>query len=109
MGMNQLTQITELLLQGRRLGMKTIRNGRKNPIPFLFSYYFSRKRNRNDRLENGNDIDNIGNIGNGTVGTESTDIGRKSKIHDGISGVWHNTHITVYFCIITLHITPFYY
>lgn len=34
--------------------MKTV------PLPFSFLYFFYRKRNRNDRPENSNDIDNIG-------------------------------------------------
>lgn len=35
-------------------------NGQKNPTIFIFIFFSSRKQNRNCRLENGNDIGNIG-------------------------------------------------
>lgn len=55
-------------------------NGWKNPIPFSFSYFFSRKQNQNGRSENGNDISNIGISETEPFRTEYTDIGWKSKI-----------------------------
>lgn len=57
-------------------------------MPFSFSVFFSKMGS-----ENSNDI---GNIGNGVVGTESTDIGQKSKVHVRMSGVWHSTYLTMH-------------
>lgn len=70
-------------------------NGQKNPTIFIFIFFL---------LENG-----IGIVDSKTVtisvilvhqkqdgGTEYTNIGRKSKSHVRISGVWHSTHLIMY-------------
>lgn len=72
--------------------MKTVRK----TLPFSFSYFFL--------LENRIGIVDLKMVTISVisvhqkrdVGTEYTDIGRKSKSHVEISGVWHSTHLIMH-------------
>lgn len=72
------------------VGMKTVGNDWKNPLPFLFSYFSSPKKNRNVWSENGNDINNIGISEIGWSEQNLPIFSQKSKIHVENIGVWQS-------------------